>query len=67
MHSRVWLIAINLIAEDSNPILIGRFRFCSKGEEMQINFQDVDFKIVKEIPVLNRYLWIRSLQSNKQI
>ena len=51
VHSRVWLVyPINLIAEDSNPILIGRFGFCSGRDANK--FQDVDFKIVKEIPVL---------------
>ena len=44
------LFAINLIAEDSNPILIGRFGFCSGRDANK--FRDVDFKIAKEIPVL---------------
>ena len=44
------LFAITLLAEESNPILIGRFGFCSGRDANK--FQDVDFKIVKEIPVL---------------
>lgn len=43
--------AISIIAEDSDPMLIGRFGFFS-GKDTN-KFQDVDFSIVKETPILN--------------
>lgn len=43
--------AISIIAEDSDPMLIGRFGFFS-GKDTN-KFQDVDFSIVEETPILN--------------
>ena len=43
--------AVNILAEDSEPSLIGKFGFFS-GKDTN-KFQDVDFKIVEELPVLN--------------
>ncbi|WP_368074717.1 flavin reductase family protein [uncultured Eubacterium sp.] len=43
--------AISIIAEDSDPMLIGKFGFFSGRDTNK--FQDVDFSIVEETPILN--------------
>lgn len=43
--------AISIIAEDSDPVLIGKFGFFS-GKDTN-KFQDIDFSIVEETPILN--------------
>lgn len=50
VHSRVWLVCNKFNCRGLKSILIGRFGFCSGRDANK--FQDVDFKIVKEIPVL---------------
>lgn len=43
--------AVNILAEDSDSVLIGKFGFFS-GKDTN-KFQDVGFKIVEGLPVLN--------------
>jgi flavin reductase (DIM6/NTAB) family NADH-FMN oxidoreductase RutF len=42
--------AVSIIAEDSDPMLIGKFGFFS-GKDTN-KFQDVDFKIVEDMPII---------------
>lgn len=42
--------AVNILAEDSEPSLIGKFGFFS-GKDTN-KFQDMDFKMIEEMPIL---------------